>query len=321
MLISYSYGGPGYGFPPEGGPGHPLKLELVSPGGTRYLIASWPDNVTAPWVMYWSPGGAQAMLATSDSSGVESWQQLTLATGAVRPLPLPRPWYPLGYSTPHGLAIIAETPGGKELARFDLAGHLERRLGPGGGALYTPDGTAFVTGTTGGFRLVSNTGALIRALPVLTTAGASCSTVRWWTAGIVLATCFPGSGHPARFWLVPISGQQPAALTPPSGTPGIDLWQAGSNRYFQCSGASDYPYLLRQSADGKVTVMRVAGSTGAILGTSGTRLLIVTMPSQARSGSLLWYDPVTGAAQWLVQGPADIAGVTGAIPFSGQQNT
>lgn len=79
MLIAYSYGGPGYGPPLEPGPGHPLKLELVSPGGTRYLIASWPDNATAPWVMYWAPGGARAMLGTSNSSGVESWQQLTLA--------------------------------------------------------------------------------------------------------------------------------------------------------------------------------------------------------------------------------------------------
>jgi hypothetical protein len=39
------------------------------------------------------------------------------------------------------------------------------------------------------------------------------------------------------------------------------------------------------------------------------------MPANAQSGALLWYDPVTGAERWLARGPADIEGVTGAIPF------
>jgi hypothetical protein len=52
-----------------------------------------------------------------------------------------------------------------------------------------------------------------------------------------------------------------------------------------------------------------------ILGTSGTSLLIMTMPGTARSRSLLWYDPVTGAEHWLVQAPASIAGVEDASPF------
>jgi hypothetical protein len=319
MLILYSYGGPAYGAPPEGGPGTPQKLELVSPDGTRYLIASWPDNVTAPGLMNWSPDGTRALLETSDSNGNQTYEQMTLATGAVSPLRLPRGWYPLAYTTPQGLNIVAEIPGGaSKLARFDLAGHLERQLGKGGGILYTPDGTAFVTGTGDDIRLVSNTGIPIRLLPVLTTGTGSCYPVRWWAAGTVLADCTPKAGAPGRLWLVPIAGQRPTALSAPSvplGTPVTDAWRLGSDRYLQCYGASDYPCLIRQAANGTTTPLEVAGSTGTILGTSGSGLLIVTMPSLVRSGALLWYDPATGAERWLVQGPAEIAGVTEAIPF------
>lgn len=314
MLIQYSYAPPGYGVPPDGGPGDAMTLDLISPDGTRYPIASWPDNVTAPGLMYWSPDGTRALLSTYQSSnGTVTYQQITLATGVVRPLKLPSGWYPIGYTTPDGLNIVAKRGG--DLARFDPGGHRQRMLGSGDGILYTPDGTAFVTGTRHDLKLVSNAGTLIRSLPVPSTATGSCLPVRWWTASTVLANCTSGSGYPSGLWLVPADGQPPTAVSTPAGPPVTGAWQFGGDRYFQCYGASDYPCLIRQATNGKATQMTVAGASGYILDQSATGLLIQTMPANAQSGGLLWYDPVTGAERWLARGPAGIEGVTGAIPF------
>ncbi len=66
--------------PPEGGSG-PAALYLISPGGTRYQLASWPDWRFAPQLVAWSGDGKRALFQVfSGKGGVE---QLTLATGQV----------------------------------------------------------------------------------------------------------------------------------------------------------------------------------------------------------------------------------------------
>src|SRR5213592_4380933 len=46
---------------PEGGKAGPVTLYLISPGGTRYQLARWPDSRTAPGLVAWSPDGKRAL--------------------------------------------------------------------------------------------------------------------------------------------------------------------------------------------------------------------------------------------------------------------
>ncbi|MGH3149967.1 MAG: hypothetical protein ACRDOB_04445, partial [Streptosporangiaceae bacterium] len=57
-----------------------------------------------------------------------------------------------------------------------------------------------------------------------------------------------------------------------------------------------------------------------VLTALGARLLIQAPTSCIGSNSLLWFDPGTGAEQWLIRAPANQIGVTVAIPFYSRQD-
>ena len=201
---------------PEGGKTGPATLYLVSPGGARYKLASWPDNRTAPQLLAWSPDGKRALFQVfSGRGGVE---QLTLATGRATTFALPGGATPIGYTTPGGLNIVAGRTSGSQtiLARYSLSGRLTRPLGSSadGAVLYQPSGAGFVTGTGSGLKLVSNGGTLVRKLPVPGTSADTCNPVRWWNGSTILASCAPPNTAAPQLWLVPLGGGRPAALTP-----------------------------------------------------------------------------------------------------------
>ena len=52
----------------------------------------------------------------------------------------------------------------------------------------------------------------------------------------------------------------------------------------------------------------------------GSRLLIQAPASCTGSESLLWFNPRTGAEQWLIRAPANQTGVTVAIPFYSRED-
>lgn len=52
----------------------------------------------------------------------------------------------------------------------------------------------------------------------------------------------------------------------------------------------------------------------------GARLLIQAPTSCIGSNSLLWFNPGTGAEQWLIRAPANQVGVVAAVPFYSRQN-
>ena len=314
---------------PEGGHG-PQTLYLISPGGARYQLASWPDNQSAPQLLAWSPDGTRALFEVFTTHA--KLEQITLATGAVRTFTLPGDWGPVGYTTPHGHDIVAsEVTGDVEaLARFDLNGRLAARLGSSvnGQALYTADGTAFVTAADRGVKLVSNNGALIRQLPVPHAAFRSCNAARWWNASTVLVSCEPGSNPASRLWLVPVNGRQPTALTAPRGASSrdlgdIDAWQLRSGLYLQGAGPCGVLYIFRQAANGAISLVHVphtVGDDAHVLTASGSRLLVQAPTSCTGSNSLFWFSPAGGAEQWLIKAPVNVQGVTMAVPFYSRQN-
>jgi hypothetical protein len=314
--------------PPEGGSG-PAALYLISPGGTRYQLASWPDWRFAPQLAAWSPDGKRALFQVfSGKSGVE---QLTLATGQVSTFILPGEANPIGYTTPHGLNIVVGHPAGSGtiLARYSLSGRLVRSLGysADGQVLYTPSGTEFVTGTSQGLKLVSNGGTLIRNLPVPGTSANSCNPARWWNSDTVLASCPPPGSAIPQLWLVPVSGARPAALTPrrsaSSGDLGdLDAWPLPSGLYLQSAGPCGVLQIFKQARGGAITLVTVPHTMGdnRVLTALGSRLLIQAPTSCTGSVSLVWFDPATRAEQWLIRAPGNVTGAAIAIPFYSREN-
>jgi hypothetical protein len=316
--------------PAGGGAGSgSAELYLISPGGTRYQLASWPDWRTAPELVAWSPDGKRALFQVfSGKGGVD---QLTLATGQMSTFVMPGSATPIGYTTPDGLNIVAGQPSGNgtSLARYSLSGRLTSPLGysADGQVLYAPSGTEFVTGSSNGLKLVSNAGALIRRLPVPGTSANSCNPVRWWDSSMVLASCPPPNTASPQLWLVPLGGGRPTALTPPrsfkTGDLGdLDAWQLPSGLYLQSAGPCGELQIFKQAGNGSITLVTVPHTEGdnRVLTVLGSRLLVQAPTSCEGSVSLLWFNPGTRAEQWLIRAPANAVGVTAAIPFYGREN-
>ena len=325
VLAQYTTAPPG-----PGATSGPEMLYLISPGGTRYELASWPDDRTAPALIAWSPDGKRALFQLASGKG--GMEQLTLPTGQLSTFVMQGSAAPIGYTTPDGLNIVAYRPSGTSysysLARYSLSGRLTKALGSSDAqALYAPSGTEFVTGTSTGLKLVSNDGTPLRQLPVPGTSANSCGPVRWWGSGTVLASCGPSDGAGRQLWLVPVSGGRPTALTPPRSSHSsdhgdIDAWQLSSGLYLQTIGACGVLEVFKQAPAGSATLVTVPHTEGDnhVLTALGSRLLIQAPTSCTGSVSLLWFDPGTRAEQWLVRTPSTQAGVTTAIPFYSREN-
>ena len=161
--------------------------------------------------------------------------------------------------------------------------------------------------------------AEVRTLPVPGITNNSCAPVRWWTATTVLATRgLPNSASP-QLWLVPVSGARPQALTPPCkvSSGDLDAWTLPSGLYLQAAGPCAMLQIFEQARGGSITLVKVPHTQGDndVLTALGARLLIRAPTSCTGSNSLLWFNPGTGAEQWVIRAPANQAGVTVVIPF------
>ena len=307
----------------------PAELYLISPSGTRYQLARWPNWRFAPQLIAWSPDGQRALFQVVSGKG--GTEVLTLATGQVSTFVMQGEANPIGFTTPRGLNIVAGQPSGSgtSLARYSLSGRLLQHLGysADGQVLYSPSGNEFATGTSAGLKLVSNGGALIRNLPVHGMSANSCNPVRWWDSGTILASCVPPNTAIPQLWLVPVTGARPTALTPrrtvSSGDLGdLDAWQLPSGLYLQAAGPCAVLQIFKQARNGSITLVTVphTASDNRVLTAVGSRLLIQAPTSCTGSDSLLWFDPATRAEQWLIRAPGNVIGVAAAIPFYSRQN-
>jgi hypothetical protein len=332
--VPWSRVGPGwvlaqYTSAKRGSESGPEELYLLSPSGTRYQLASWPNWRTAPDLLAWSPDGRRALFQVFSGKG--GTELLTLATGQVSTFVMPDAASPIGFTTPRGLNIIGGqvSGNGTSLARYSLSGRLLQRLGysADGQVLYAPSGTEFVTATSNGLKLVSNGGTLIRDLPIPGTSANSCNPVRWWNSGTILASCPAPDSAISRLWLVPASGARPTALTPQrresSGDLGdLDAWPLSSGLYLQSAGPCGVLQIFKQASNGSITLVKVPNTEGDnhVLTALGSSLLIQAPTSCEGSNSLLWFDPGTGAEQWLIRAPANAFGVSAAVPFYSREN-
>lgn len=309
------------------------SLFLVDPAGGRYLVDTFPANPSASTpdiLVAWSGDGQRALLK---SDAGPTLAVLDLPTQATTTFALPNGGAPVGFTAPDGLAVIANTSNGSRqyLERFSLTGQLElsypASFPAGGGsyegsALYSPDGTELAVGTSTGIELLSNDGQVLRFLAVNPSVS-WCSAVRWWTTGVLLASCVPhGSGMP-QLWLVPANGSRATALTanpPASGDLGdLDAWQLPAGTYVQDAGGCGWIYLAKLAPDGLTSAVTVpgvpSGDSTIVLGAQGSRLAIDAPPACQQGASLLWYAPATNSVTPVLGGAADGGTVLYAVMF------
>jgi hypothetical protein len=304
----------------------PTTLYLVSPSGGKYAVYQWAASKTAaPRLLAWSGDKTRALLQLSGQSQLE---QLNLRTGKAARFSLPADALPVGYTRPNGLQLLGAAVSGsaEPLARYTLAGKRVQVLGTQAyeaGAIYTPDGTELALSAGTGLLLVSNTGKVIRKLPVpAADPRIGCGAVRWWNPGTVLAECTPKGGDAAQLWLVPANGAKPKALTPvrKSGPDlgDLDAWPLASGLYLQSAGACGLLELNKQAKNGSVAPVQVpgfpAGTSLAVVTGLGPQLLL-----QGRGctlgGQLVWFNPATKAEKWLFK-----TGAEAVVPYYSTEN-
>jgi hypothetical protein len=307
-------------------PGHPSQdkvgrqtLYLVSPQGKKYAFYSWKTSGPVPYLIDWSGDRQRVLLKTQpDYTAAAVLEQVSLVTGKViGKFTLPREMFPIGYTKPDGLNLLAVTESGK-LIRYDLQGHQQKVLGQADkadiSALYTPDGTAVIAGIARGLEEVSNVGGIIKRLPA-PASYSYCAPVRWWKAGTVLATCFTKRG-PQRLWLFNFGTGRVTALTSASIPVAEDGgWPLGGKLYLNV--AAGCQFIDQVNRGNSVHRVRVPGSPSAIIvGSVAGRLLVLgSRQCYYADKSLLSYNPATHAVKYVFNPTGNTIGVISAAPF------
>ena len=304
----------------------PTTLYLVSPSGGKYPVDQWAASKTsAPHLLAWSGDKTRALLQVGSSYQLE---QLNLRTGKAVRFNLPVDVLPADYTRPSGLQLLGMgvAGSGATLARYTLTGQQAQVLGSrayGVSGLYTPDGTELAISADTGLQLVSNTGRVIRKLPVpAADPRVGCSPARWWNGTTILAECTPKGSYADQLWLVPANGARPTALTPvrKSGPDlgDLDAWSLPSGLYLQSAGACGTLELNRQAKNGSVAPVPVPGlparASVAVVTALGPQLLIHGLGCTV-SGQLAWFNPATKAEKWLFK-----AGAEAVVPYYSTEN-
>ena len=321
----------------------PTTLYLVSPAGARYPLYTWKASATpVPALVAWAGSKTEALFQLYSASGLPGgYGQLNLRTGAMARVGFrDASTTVLGYTRPAGQQLLGGTESGPAatLSRYTQAGALVANLvtendGFTGGqplsAAYSPGGAELGVSAPGGLLLVSNAGGVLRKLPV---PGADtrqgCSPARWWNAATLLALCFmahpPANLTAEQLWLVPVSGARPSVLTParnpakpPNDYGDINAWRLTSGLYLQSLGACGTLEINKQAPNGSVTRVSVPGMTDSpvVVTASASRLLVEQRGCDGGGGQLAWFNPGTGAGQWLFR-----AGAGSAVAYNDPEN-
>ena len=310
-------------------------LYVVSPAGAKYPVYTWRASANfAPGLVAWSGDKTRALL-DGIAPGVQT--QLNLVTGKLTRFVMTDGAAAIGYTRPHGLNILGTqmSMDGRvwSLGRYSLTGALVKTLATSDNysisGIDSPDGTILAVAGTTGLRLISNTGAVIRQLPVpRTDPTIGCGPVRWWDSKTILAGCGAKSASMGRLWLVPSSGGTPTPLTPqrkpgPMSLGDLDAWRLNSGLYLQSATGCGTVVINKQNANGSLTRVNVPGTLNAnnrVLTAQGQSLLVDALTACPGTSSLLWFNPGTRAEKWLFKAPAGAFGVLNVVPFYSTEN-
>ncbi len=316
-------------------------LYLVSPTGDRYSIADFPQADGEKNLADWSGDGSHALLTPPYGTKGDSIS-IDLHTGARTTVPQSGS---LEYTRPHGEQLLVSTGfNGNEpgtLKRIDMAGNQQfvyptKDLGGAGqfsGAyLESPDGTQLVLSTANlGNEVVSradnslvvmgNDGAITRTLPA-PMPNATCSPVRWWTAGVILAQCSAERGSAQQLWKVPVDGGKPTAVTAVNPVKDNDpqfednlgngnVFELPSGTFLSTAGACGTSFVSRLTPDGGTRRVHIPGVSDSVslVGASGDKLVVVGHVGCGGGNSLVTYDPAANSSTVLLGPPITHGGV------------
>ena len=313
-----------------------LTIYLVDPQGRRYKLVTWSaSNPRSKWYLVgWSGDASRALFGTSPGlggTGREHVYQLQLRTGRVTGFTLPARVTAIGYTRPDGLNILADksansTGSAVTVQRYSLTGKLQKSLvtikdNVYPSVAYNSTGTELAAGTLTGLELVSNAGGVIRKLPVPGVTE-SCTAVRWWNSGTVLASCLVTNADGPRMWLVPAEGGRPTALTPVrTGGDDPDLgdfnaWQLSSGLYVDGSTGCGAGIIGRQPAHGQEQIINVPGAPSSlIVNATRSTLMVERISACAPSTSLVWFNPATRKMTVAIPDRHNQFGVTEVVPY------
>jgi hypothetical protein len=327
-VVPWAKAGPGWsvvqystGTSPLGKPGKPGRetLYLVSPQGQKYAFySSKPAPIGNGALIDWSGDRQRVLLASQVTYDAPvNVEQISLVTGKlIGKFTLPGDVFPVGYTRPDGLNVLAASDEGK-LIRYDLQGHKQLILGSAFkgtfSALYSPDGTSVIAPASKGLEQVSNTGGIIKRLPAASPV-ATCYPNRWWSAGTVLANCW--RNNRVRLWLFDVGAGRSRPLTSariPTSQEGA--WPVGGKLYVQADGACQhFDQVYRNNSAPQV---KVPGHPAAfIVGSFGARLLVAGQPKcQYTDEQLFWFNPATHALSYVFHPTGATIGVVRLAPF------
>jgi hypothetical protein len=304
-------------------PQPPVMLYLLDPAGGRYaMTAVGPPDEPNAWgstshLADWSDDGRHALFEDwGRADGHTMVTDVDLTTGVRQTFVVDADYASGTYSRPGARAILVSTS--TSLQRVHQSGTKQLtfatdQLGAAGkfngNFLQTSDGAQLVLGTEKGLVVIDNDGAISRPLP-MPLPHSNCHPVRWWTTGVILASC--GSGFVGtQLWQVPLTGSAPTALTP------LDDGQIGYQDAFRVPGGTfleNVPgcggdgLLFRLDADMKTTQVTVPGvesdKTVRVVGVTGDKLLLRTSGNCGAHNTVLRiYDPAANIATVLPAPP------------------
>jgi hypothetical protein len=301
-------------------PDHQL-LDLVDPLGGRYQLAKTAvrkDGSGFRHLVDWSSNGRTALELVDHQPSGQHAELYDLPAGTHRSVPLADAVNGVSLG-PDGSLYETRFGGrrGEPLLRLDADGTTELLVRhTDGRPLTTPSTRHVVIGTNGvhdhRLLVVGSHGRLIRTLET----PEKCSASRWWSRGVVMASCSTERGD-LRLYAAPVDGGAGHWITARHGKNSADLGDLDARRlngttYLEASGPCGVVFLARQHRDGAATKIDVPKATENVylLGTRGNRLVLqmgVSCDGGTSRDAITHFDPRTGRNDIVALLPANEA--------------
>lgn len=308
-------------------------LDLVDPRGGRYQMARTAvaeDGLTGyRRLMDWSVDGHRALVMVGEGTPRARVIEYHLRSGHREVVSLGQRISTVSLG-PRGSLFASRYGGnGGALLRLNADGSHELLMRHADGmALPSRSGHRIVVASARyhdhTFQVLTGHGTLIRTLGL----PRKCWAGRWWTAGVVMASCYSHAG-PTRLYAVPLDGSAPTAITGRHGARGgepgdLDARPIAGTTFLEEAGPCGFVFVARQHADGSVTRVHVPGSTGNVylLGTRGHRLVLrtgVSCDGGSTQDAITHFDPTTHAGRVVSALPAGEA--FGTVLAFGERRT
>jgi TolB protein len=300
---------------------HHQLLDLVDPLGGRYQLDKTvvrKDGTGYRHLVDWSTDGHTALELVDSAHGRSHAALLNLPAGTAHSIVLDETTAGLLLAPSGGMYEIKDGGAhGQALVRRDDTGTTEViREHTDGDPLTTPDDRRIVVGAFAQadhhLFVLGSRGSVLRTL----TTPRKCQASRWWSPGVVMASCFWHRGT-TRLYAVPIDGSPGHWISADHGRHSADLGDLDARvlhgtTYLEAAGPCGVVFLARQHRDGAATKVNVPKATQNVylIGTRGDDLVLhmgISCDGNASRDAITHFDPSTGRNRIVAELPLDEA--------------